>query len=185
MVEQIQEAPRRGRPPRAQEVATHRRRRRAGTLNRMAQFKLDCIEPEDLDLANYVYRWIDDAPGNLRRATQLDDYDFVTASELGEGFDPAMTDSESTDRVRMIVNQPREGVATYAYLCKKRRDFWNEDNEEMVRMREAMMAGRVYNAEGIEQSEGSAVDRSNFFSTPDAQLGHAGERRRGPIPRTA
>ena len=75
-------------------------------------------------------------------------------------------------------------MATYAYLCKKRRSFWEADNEEMVRMREATMAGRVYNAEGIEAPQGKSVDANQFFATPDAQLGHSGERRRGPVPRT-
>src|SRR5437899_1443339 len=132
--EQEQERPRRGRPPRAEEVASHRRRRKAGTLDRMAQFKLDFIDPEALDLENFIYYWINDEAGALRRATRQDDYDHVTASELSArgGFDAFDTDSESDERVRMIVGT-NGSQPVYAYLCKKPRAFWEEDNEAMVR----------------------------------------------------
>src|SRR5690348_11003995 len=102
------DAPRRGRRARAEVQGEHRRRRKAGTLNRMTQFKLQVFEPEDLDLENYVYYWFNDEGNNLRRMTVMDDYDFVTVHELGDAFNPESTDSESTERVRMLVGTKQD-----------------------------------------------------------------------------
>lgn len=175
------EGPRRGRAPRADVVATQRRRRRTGTLNRMAQFKLDCIEPEDLDLENYVYRWVNDENSRIRQLTKADDYDFVPAGELGEGFDRDNTDSESADRLRMTVGTHKSGAPLYAYLLRKPRAFWEEDNEVVVRNREEMMAGRVYRGETDEPEEG-ALNGSAYVPAGNL-IGSAAERRRGPIPK--
>lgn len=173
----------RGRQPRAEEVAT-RRRRRTGTLNRMAQFKLDCIEPDALDLKNYVYRWINDEPGKLRQATKKDDYEHVSSSELGESFDKEATDSESTERVRMISGTDKFGNPVYTYLCKKPREFWESDNEEIVMAREDMMAGRVYRGEATDTQEARPGGEDNFYVPSGNTIGHAAQkRRRGPIPR--
>lgn len=185
-----EEAPRRGRLPRAEENASHRRRRKVGTLNRMAQFKLDCIEPEALDLENYVYYWGNDETGNLRRMTQQDDYDFVTSDELGESFDADMTDSESRGRVRQIVGTHKSGAPLYAYLCKKPRAFWEADNEEMVQRREAMMAGRVYDADAnaedmLGEDEARPGGSDKFYAAKDNQIGNPAHRRRGPVPKRA
>ncbi len=190
MVGQIeQERPRRGRPPRVQQVAEGRRRRKAGTLDRMAQFKLDCIDPEALDLKNYVYYWGNDENGNLRNMTQNDDYDFVTEDELGTNFDPDMADSESKGRVRMLVGNQKSGAPLYAYLTKKRRSFWEADNAAMVSAREDMMAGRVYRAEaaineGIDLpgDEDRPGGQDVFYADPSNTIGHAAQRRRGPVP---
>lgn len=147
----------------------------------MAQYKLDCIEPEDLDLANYVYRWTNDENSRIRQLTKADDYDFVNAGELGDGFDRENTDSESAERVRMVVGSQKNGNPLYAYLLKKRRDFWEEDNETMVRLREDMMAGRVYRAEVTEPEEGSLA--AHAYVPAGNQIGSAAHRRRGPIPK--
>lgn len=174
------DAPRRGRPPRAAVNAEHRRRRQPGTLNRMTQYKLDCIPAEMLDLENYVYRWIDDRPGRLRMATQQDDYDFVATDELGSGFNAEATESESTDRIRMISGTTASGAPTYTYLCKKPRAFWEEDNEEVVHKREDMMAGRVYRGEASETDD---LREDISYVPAGVQMGGAAERKRGPIPR--
>lgn len=177
------EAPRRGRPSRAQQVASQRRRRKSGTLDRMVQMKLDCVDAEALDLDNYVYRWVNDEPGKIRAATRQDDYEFVTASELGETFDAEATDSESSERVRMVCGKNADGSAIHTYLCKKPRSYWEHDNEQMVQAREDMMAGRVYRGEATEDDERRSADEETFYVPAGNQIGHAGERRRGPIPR--
>ncbi len=178
------EPPRRGRPPRAEVQGAHRRRRTEGSLNRMMQFKLDIFEPEDLDLENYVYYWMNDEGANLRRMTTLDDYDFVTTLELGPAFNPEMTDSESTERVRMLVGNKSDGTPLYAYLLKKLRSYWEEDNERIVRAREDMMEGRVYGGAATESDEQRPGGADKFYVPTGNVLGHAGERRRGPVPRS-
>jgi hypothetical protein len=175
------ETPRRGRPPRAEAVASGRRRRKTGSLNRMAQFKLDFIEPEDLDLANYQYRWTNDEGSRIRQLTRADDYDFVTLDELGQGVDRDQTDSESDGRMRVLVGKDKSGNPTYSYLLKKRREFFEADQEEEVIAREEQMAGRVYRGEVDEPEEAALANHA--YVPAGVQLGGAAQRRRGPIPR--
>ncbi len=186
------EAPRRGRPPRAEAQATHRRRRQAGSLNRMVQFKLDIFTPDQLDLANYVYYWANDEGTNIRQMTKLDDYDFVSTDEIAGGFDPSSVDAESDGRIRILVGTQKGGNPLYAYYLKKPRAFWEADNEQVVRNREDMMAGRVRDARtgyiNPETGESDAVDpreADNFYATPGNTLGGSAQRRRsGPVSRT-
>lgn len=175
---------REGRAARADAVGEQRRRRKGGTLNRMAQLKLDCIEPEDLDLAHYVYRWVNDEGPRMRQLTRQDDYDHVNLTELGDGFDPEATDSEGTaGHIRMLVGTQKSGAPLYAYLLKKRRDWWTDDNEEMVRSREDMMAGRVYGGEADEDESRPGGD-DKFYVPGGVKLGGSAQRRRGPITRS-
>jgi len=148
----------------------------------MTQFKLDCIPADCLDLDNYVYRWVDDRPGRLHMATRADDYDFVTTDELHGGWMPYDSGAESDDRVRMPADVAASGAPIYSYLCKKRRDFWEADQEEIVRKREDMMAGRVYRGEATES--GKDLSESISYVPSGVQMGGAAERRRGPIPKS-
>lgn len=175
--------PARGEHTRAELQGEHRRRRRAGSLNRMVQFRLQIFEDGELDHDNFVYYWFNDEGNNLRRMTQLDDYEFVSVHELGASFNPESTDSESAERVRMLVGAKPDGAPLYAYLCKKPRAFWEADQEEMVRAREDMMAGRVYRAEGGWEDEERPGGNDKFYASQGNQIGHAGERRRGLVQR--
>ncbi len=179
--EHIDGRTREARAMRADQVQGERRRRRHGTLNRMAQFKLDCIEPEDLDLENYVYRWVNDQSSRIRQLTKQDDYDFVTLDELGDGFDKESTDTESTGRVRMLVGGSANNAPIYAYLLKKRRAFWDADNMEMAEFRQAQMEQRVY--QGVETESDARGDTSNRYVAAGARLATQGPRRRGPVQR--
>lgn len=170
----------RERQPRDEVHTQQRRRRQDGSLNRMVQFKLDCIPPEALDLENYVYRWVNDESGKIRMATRHDDYDKVLISEL-KGFDPESFDSEGGETVRMLAGSDRYGNPIYTYLLKKRRSFWEADNEQVVRNREDMMAGRVYRG-AVGEFENERID-DNFYATGDTSIGGAAERRKGPIPK--
>ena len=168
-------------PTRAEVTHSERRRRKTGSLNRMAQFKLDIFDPEQLD-PNYVYRWITDDGSRIRQVTKADDYDFVNASEI-ENFNPEdESDSENGERVRMLVGKDKHGNAQYQYLLKKRKDFWEEDNAAGMDFRTAQLEGRVYNADvgGHAEEKGTVGDVDKFYVPPEASLGSAG-RRRGPI----
>lgn len=176
------EAPRRGRPPRAELNATHRRRRQPGSLNRMVQYKLDIFTPDQLDTENYIYRWVNDEPGKVRMLTQMDDYDFVASHELGD-FDVRATDSESDERVRMTVGTDKHGNPTHAFLVRKPRQFWVDDNEATVEAREDMMAGRVYRGAATEDDEERPGGDDNFYTPKGTQIGSAAQRRKGPVPR--
>lgn len=179
--ERIDGRTREGRAMRESQVSGERRRRRAGTLNRMAQFKLDCIEPEDLDLENYVYRWVNDTSSRIRQLTKQDDYDFVTLDELGDGFDKESTDTEGSGNVRILVGGSVGNSPVYAYLLKKRRAFWDADNLEMAEFRQAQMEARVY--QGEETESDAKGDLNHRYVAPGARLAVQGPRRRGPVAR--
>lgn len=190
------EAPRRGRPPRVEAEAVTRRRR-TGMLDVMAYDRLNPFDPGMLDQENFQYRWQTDEGGALRALTTRDDYDFVTIDEL-PGFDISQTDSESDGRIRLIMNGAQAGPnAIYGYLLKKPRNFWEEDRLQLSDYYEAMMEGRVYNAETTED-DGVSVQRardaghkvgpqdsSQQYALSSNQLGSvSGTRRRGPVPRS-
>lgn len=176
----IEDRPRRGRPPRAAQVSTERRRRKAGSLDRMAQYKLDYIDPADLD-PNYVYRWANDEPGRLRMLTKHDDYDHVSVADMGDGFNPEATDSESSERIRMLAGTDKHGNPTYTYLLRKKREFWEADNEAVVMAREDMMAGRVYEGAATDTEETRHGGDDKFYVPGGNSLGGSTARRRGPI----
>lgn len=176
------DAPRRGRPPREQAQEEIRRRRTPGSLNRMTSYKLDIFGPEQLDLDNFVYLWANDEGANIRNLTTFDDYEFVNTSDIS-GIDPNLFDSESDDRIRILAGR-QDGVPLYTYYLRKRREFWEEDQEAIVRAREDMMAGRVYEGAPTESGEGRPGGTDKFYAPRGTQIGHAARRRSGPVPRS-
>lgn len=182
----------RSRQPRAETVATERRRRRGGTLNRMHQFKLDVFSPDQLD-PDRVYRWIADDGSRLRGAYN-DDYDYVGASEI-KNFDAATeTDSEGGERVRMLTGKDKWGNPEYSYLMAKPRQFWEDDNRAAQDYRDDVLEGRVYRGEGeaaaqvVTDGKLSSVapeqgaDTSQTYVPAEARLEHGlSGRRRGPV----
>lgn len=179
-----EDRPRRGRPPRAEAEAGHRRRR-GGVLDVMRHDRLNPFEEGMLDHETFVYRWQTDEAGQIRALTVRDDYEFVMADEI-PGFDISQTDSESDGRIRLIMNGAQAGPnAVYGYLLKKRRDFWEEDRLQISDFYEGMMEGRVYNAEATHSDEQRPGGAENFYAPKTNQLGSvSGTRRRGPVPRS-
>jgi len=188
----------RQRTPRAEVLGQERRRRKKGTLNRMAQYKLDVFEPSQLD-PDYIYRWVSDEGARLRIVTKQDDYDFVQADEIEDFSADDMTDSEPGGRLRIVAGEKKNGQPLYQYLVKKRRDFWESDNAEAMDYRDDVLAGRVYRGEinevtvaaptkdgKVERGTISGIadaDADNTYVPPEAALHHgiSGGRRRGPV----
>jgi len=78
-----------------------------------------------LDFGKFVYRFINDAPARLFQKTQQDDWDLVTA----EG---ATIKSDSTDlgaAVSVVVGTKVDGSPMRAFLCRKPRKFYEEDEK--------------------------------------------------------
>ena len=178
--------PARGREERADQTKRERRRRKGGSLNRMVSMKLDVFGADQLDMENYVYRWVNDDPGRMRMATVNDDYEFVETSEIKD-YNADATDSVG-ERVRMLAGTDKNGNATYTYLLRKRRDWFEDDQNELVTAREAMMEGRVYEGQvdaGLDEQSAEKVskEKGNFYVPKDTvSLGGLG-RRRGPVSR--
>ena len=148
----------------------------------MSASNLDFIPADLLDLDNYVYRWIKDTPGRLRMATKMDDYDKVSATDLGPGFAMDATDSEGGDTIKMYMGQ-EGGQAVYGYLCRKPKEFWDEDNEEVVEKREAMMRGRIFEGEATDEDGRDLSPDDNAYVPKGVQMGGstAKQRNRGPV----
>lgn len=181
----------RQRPDRIDVKRADRRRRKAGTLNRMASFKLDIFDESQLDLKNYVYRWVDDQGSRLRQATKGDDYDFVEGSEI-DGFDSDLTDTEvGNNRLRMLSDTDKNGRPIYTYLLRKPREFFEEDLQENVDFREGVMEQRVM--QGVETELDEEDDSpeatalrdaaATFYAAKGNTLGSASGRRRGKVER--
>lgn len=185
----------RGRQTRNVALQHERRRRKKGSLNRLAQFKVDIFSEDQLD-PRYIYRWVNDEGSRLRMITKQDDYDFVRAEEIPNFSPDDETDSEgSGGRLRIIVGEKKNGSPMYQYLVKKRRDFWEDDNREAMDIRDAVLDGRVYQGEindveiGLPDDDKvtsravGGLDEEEFYVPPEARLEHgvSAGRRRGPV----
>lgn len=69
----------------------------------------------------YVYRWINDEPGRIHALTQDDDWDVVTADQLG---DASARDKGVGTGVERIVER---ATGKRAVLVRKRKDYYVED----------------------------------------------------------
>lgn len=180
----LAEAPRRGRPPRAQVEQTERRRRQPGSLNRMVVSPLAI--PEECKDPDYHYHWVNDVRGRVHALTTHDDYDVVTMEELDATARRNRADAQinrdilggGSGPVSTVVE--RDGVK--AVLLKKRESFYQADYEEGLGMREAMMKGRVF--EGVLDNDAGKEARED--ADPDNTYVPKGNslpamRRKGPI----
>lgn len=179
------EAPRRGRPPRAEQTAEVRRRRRPDSLDHLVGSSLSV--PAELRDPDYHYHWANDERGRLRALTVHDDYDFVTADELlardPHGFDKDAFTTESDGRVSVVV-QGRGPEALKAYLLKKPQAFYDHDYAQGVNSRQSMMEARVYDGEMASDAEQrESLDPSTTYVPKGNTLGDTAPRRKGPIPR--
>lgn len=177
---EITDAPRRGRPPRAQANGEARRRRK-GLLDVMQYSRMNPFDDGMLDHDNYVYRWANDESGRLHALTVNDDYDFMTAEDV-PGFDASQLDNESDGRLRLIVGQ-QGSKPLYAYLLRKPRNFWEADRHEVSDTFQGVMEGRIFNGETTETKESRPGGSDKFYAPSTNQIGSVGgaTRRRGPV----
>lgn len=122
------------RPPRTEEVQQERRRRSAGTLDRMQQLKLAVPETVQEDHPDHTFRWINDSGNRMHAMTVQDDWDKV------EGVPP------------QPVGTDKEGKPVYAHLCKKRQEFWDEDQKAKIEATREQERGLLRAAKGDPQS---------------------------------
>lgn len=79
-----------------------------------------------LDRKNFEYRWINDDGGRIDQMTQADDWDLVA--------DPSKTGKADADglgsKVSKVVGRGEAGQAMRAYLARKPKAFYAEDQAE-------------------------------------------------------
>lgn len=136
------------RPTRAEKVARERRKKRGG-LNALAGQKLS-VREEFLDRANFEYRWINDDGGRIESLTEMDDWDLVT--------DPERKGKEDVDRmssfVSKIVGKNDAGHPIKAYLARKPKDFYQEDQAD----KQVLLDKKIDDIRrGIPQGEGAQL----------------------------
>ncbi len=168
--------PERGRQDRADTVRGERRRRSGSNLDRMVSMKMDIFSPDQLDLNNYVYRWVNDEDNRVNILWN-EDYDHCGESDV-KNYNPNTTNNETDSKIRKLCGKKADGSPLYAYLMKKPREYWEADNNELVARREAMMNGVVYNGD-VEQANGfsGSVDGDNLYATKNNQIGGAARRK--------
>ncbi len=111
----------RGRRSRADEVLPERRRR----TDMEVTGKRLAVNSALLDHGRYAYRFINDAPARLYQMTQQDDWDIVKVD--GAAVKP--DNSDLGDAVSIVVGTNKDGSALRAYLCRKLRQFYEDDQK--------------------------------------------------------
>lgn len=122
-----------GRPP--------KQRRRKSSHAQMTGQRL-AVNESMLDKANYKYRWINDSPARIMMKTKEDDWDIVTNAG-------GVVKDDSTDlgnAVSAVVGSHQDGSPMRAYLCRKPKSYWDEDqsakgaelDEQLAQLRRGM-----------------------------------------------
>ena len=109
-----------GRPARVDAIQSERRRRDTGTLDRMANLKL-AIPAEFRNDTVHEYRWINDENDRVYSLTVEDDWNICQRA------DPEASDQ---DKYRRQVGTKTNGEPLYAYLVRKRKDWYDEDKRK-------------------------------------------------------
>lgn len=128
---------------RAKTEKTQRRRKRGGTV--VSGIKL-AVSEDALDRDNFEYRYINDTPGRIEAMTEHDDWDLVN--------DPnkAVKDDSTNEgsKVSVVVGKGEYGNAQRAYLARKPKEFYKEDQAEKSKALDRTMAGIK---QGVPQGE--------------------------------
>jgi hypothetical protein len=123
---------------RIQHTKEERRRRLGAGLER--NYKL--FVPENKKDPNFEYRWINDSPGRIEQYTTQDDWDIVTTDRNGEPFECSRP-----------VGPGPDGRPLYAKLCRKRKEYYDQDKEEELKsikaQEDAMRVGPPPSPQGL------------------------------------
>ena len=158
MTEEL-DAPRRGRPPkddapRAQEVKRERRRR--GDMGENRNLKL--AVPDHVKDPNFTYRWVNDTiGGRIQNMTQHDDWEVVSSAKIdGQGEGTA---------VARPVGSAESGAPLRAYLCRKPKDWHEQDQQEkqaaIDAREEDLKRGPAPNSPGLTAAEAYVPSGAN------------------------
>lgn len=112
--------------------------------------------PEQKKDSNFVYRWVNARDGRVKHMTENDDYDVVTADQVG-GEDPTKSVAVGTVMNRIGDQKTGEGMV----LLRKPREYFEQDKKEkmahLAALDETMKAGPAPNAQGIGPQDNAYV----------------------------
>lgn len=118
MQDNTPDAPKRGRPPKGEATQRRRKQRTSETQGR----KL-AVPASLTDFNKFVYRWVNDDGVRMFALTQEDDWELAPKSaEIPEVV-------ESEDAFRRVVGRNADGSPMFAYLCRKLKTFYDEDQK--------------------------------------------------------
>lgn len=135
---------------RAEETQAERRRRKPGTLDRVANLKL-ALPDEFADDKEHYYVWVNDTGSRVYDCTKSDDYDVVTSSR---------PDAKDNDPCRRPVGTDEGGRPIYAQLLRKKADFVREDERErdvQRRAQEKQLSVKPKSDDGGDKASADAV----------------------------
>lgn len=133
----------RQRAPRKTTERRRRKKRESVTGQRLAA----TISPADM--ARFKFRWINDSPTRLFRMTKQDDWE-ICHQNGGE----VKEEADIGSAVSVPVGQNPDGSPMRAYLCRKRADFYQADQEEkMAELDQQLEQMRRGHAPGESQSD--------------------------------
>lgn len=159
MADEYKPTPSRG-PGRPRKEETQERRRRRNSLDGSAGMKL-AVDERFLDRKNFEYRWINDDGARIHAKTVQDDWDFVS--------DPAKEGKADADGlgsiVSKVVGKNANGQPLHAYLARKPKHYYDEDQAEK---RRAIEDGMKSIKSGTPQGDGSQLG-SNAY-TPEGGI---------------
>ncbi len=84
------------------------------------------VNTSHLDMEKYAYRFINDSPARLHQMTQQDDWDIC--DNAGGALKPDSTDLGGAASV--VVGTKPDGSPMRAYLCRKLRRFYDDDQKK-------------------------------------------------------
>ena len=92
------------------------------------------INPEiikQLDEAGWHLHIFNDTPGRIEEALSAG-YEFVTQEEIGSAVTSVVSRNTALDgKVKYLVGASEEGNGMYAYLMKTRKEYYEEDQEQL------------------------------------------------------
>lgn len=136
----------RGRRSREDTMREERRYRGETDFSGLLQLGVDTSK---LDTKNYVYRWVNEGENSHRLQQVLrQDWDICRSEDYGSLTDDGTLKAETIGTAeRRPVGKQKSGQPEYAYLCRKRQDWYEADrskkHEQSVARMQSLKRGEV------------------------------------------
>lgn len=136
----------RGRESRQDSIRSERRFRGETDFTGLLQLGVDTSK---LDNENYVYRWVNEGDNSHRLQQMLrQDWDVCRSADYSSLTDKGALDATTIGTAeRRPVGQQKSGEPEYAYLCRKRKDWFETDrakkHEQSVARMQSLKRGEI------------------------------------------
>lgn len=107
------------------------------------------VAKSKLDFNKFAYRWVNDNPGRIHAMTVEDDWDFVPNDNVKDD------DAGRGSAVTQVVGVSPDGSPLLAYLCRKPRTYFDEDQADKAKELDEQLAQlrRGNTRDGAKQSD--------------------------------